>query len=59
MLVSLTGAELTVSNTQMLGKSSSMPDPAFTIIRQTDTVQKSPTLLSEAEAQKNTQLLQK
>lgn len=58
--MSFTRAELTVvANTQMLGKSSSMPETAYTISRQKDTVQKTPTLVSEAEAQKNMQLLHK
>jgi len=44
MLVSVTRAELTVvGNTQTLGKSSSTPETAYTVSRQTDTVQKTPT----------------
>lgn len=60
MLVSLTRAELmVVGYTQMLGKSSSMSETAYTIIRQKDTAQRVLPWVSEAEAQKNMQLLHK
>lgn len=43
----------------MLGESSPTPETAYTVTRQKDTEQQSPTLGSEAAAQKNMQLLPK